>query len=681
MTGDDCGMADGEPSSLIIHHSSLITDSEQPSPVPPFEIKDCALITIATGIRAANVRELRDCAQTVTVDSIYHHFWSGRLKAGFEDPEYHNDFAIWAYRSLHDSILAERLSVIDPLSYATLEDLRQELIEVLEERLDEVEQPAWAPKDRQFEFMRSQTVIFATHRFAVHPRELESLLPHLSVGTIFYHFIDSRRRNLNGLDDFRNWMQSYGDLCGPLCDRIKQIDPYFSSLSELREALTAAFHDFFAALRGGAPEPECPLCEQKARPVQFASAVLQRYAEVVGEDVIEHLRQLSASLRGRRVVHVNSTRVGGGVAEILYKMVPLMRELGLDAAWEVIGGNPDFFQCTKSFHNALQGDKVFIPAALLQNYEETNARNAETLAPVLNDAELVVVHDPQPAALISHFPNRKGKWIWRCHIDLSRPYRPVWRYLRKFISQYDASIFSLSTFAQPLPHPIYLIAPSIDPLNDKNVELDEEEVNSVRAKLGIDANRPMILQVSRYDRFKDPLGVIEAYKLAKKFIPRLQLVLAGGEATDDPEGAIVLNEVRAASIDDPDIHVLLLPAEAHRTINALQRMTDIVLQKSTKEGFGLTVTEALWKNKPVIGGNTGGIRLQVINHHTGFLVDTPEGAALRIRYLYKHRELINEMGRKARRLVTENFLVTRDIREHLTLFLAMQTKTERIELG
>jgi len=644
-----------------------------PGGAPPFEIKDCALIAIATGKRAGNIRELHDLAGTVSSDCIYHHFWGGRLQSRFEDPEFHNDFAIWARHHLHDYILAERLSIIDPLAHPTLEDLRADLLEVLEERLDEVELPVWAPRDQQFEFIRSQIVIFPTRQSILHPRDLTAVLPHMSVGSIFYHFIDARRRVQDGLDDFRLWIRSFPD-CGPLDDRLKQIDPYFSTLAEIRAELAAVFQGFFG-------EVVCERCIRRMRPAAARPVILQRYAEVVGEDTMEHLLELAEPLRGRRVVHVNSTRVGGGVAEILRKMVPLMKELGLDASWEVITGTPDFYQCTKGFHNALQGDKVFLSSNLLQVYEETNARNAETLAPVLRDAEIVVIHDPQPAALISHFPDRKGKWIWRCHIDLSKPYRPVWRFLRRFIAQYDASIFSLPLFAQPLPHPIYLIAPSIDPLNEKNVDLDADEIRSVYAKLGIDPERPMILQVSRYDRFKDPLGVIEAYKLAKNFIPRLQLILAGGEATDDPEGAIVLNEVREASLDDPDIHVLLLPSEAHRTINALQRMADIVLQKSTKEGFGLTVTEAMWKQKPVIGGNTGGIRIQVFNHHTGFLVDTPEGAALRIRYLYKHRPLMEEMGRKAKSFVTENFLVTRHLREYLTLFHAVQGQRERIEVG
>lgn len=409
---------------------------------------------------------------------------------------------------------------------------------------------------------------------------------------------------------------------------------------------------------------------------------IQSYAGIAGTDVIDQLRQLAEPLRGMKVVHVNSTRVGGGVAEILAKLVPLMTDLGIDTRWEVITGNADFYQCTKHFHNALQGDDVEIPASLLRNFEEINKQNAEQLRPALEDADIVFIHDPQPAPLLSMMPERKGRWIWRCHIDVSRPHRPVWKYLRPFLTGYDASIWSLPDFAQSLPHPQYIIPPSIDPLSDKNVELPAAEVEEVYSRFDIDPRRPLLTQVSRYDRFKDPVGVIRAYRLSKNFAPGLQLVLAGGSATDDPEGAAVLDEVNAAANGDPDIKILLLPSDAHRTINALQRASDIVMQKSTKEGFGLTVTEALWKGKPVIGGNTGGIRLQVINHHTGFLVSSPEGAALRTRYLLNHRDVLESMGQKARTFVRDNFLLTRHLREYLTLMVILRNNhADRVELS
>jgi len=413
------------------------------------------------------------------------------------------------------------------------------------------------------------------------------------------------------------------------------------------------------------------------------SGLLDAYAQVAGEGAVRQLQRLADRLRGKRVLHVNSTRVGGGVAEILAKMVPLMQELGLSVEWEVMAGQSDFYQCTKSFHNALQGEPVDIPPRLYRAYEETNAENAARLRPLLEQADFVFIHDPQPAMLLELCPDRRGKWIWRCHIDLSRPFRPVWKYLETHVSGYDASIFSLAAFARSLPHTQYLIPPSIDPLSDKNVELEPGEVQAVRSEFALSPDRPMIVQVSRYDRFKDPLGVIRAYRLARKSIPALQLVLAGGGATDDPEGEAVLAEVKNAAEGDPDIHVLLLPPDAHRTINALQRAADIVVQKSVKEGFGLTVAEGLWKGKPVIGGNVGGIRLQVINHHTGFLVDTPEGAALRIRTLLQDRGRLKEMGEKAREYVRENFLLTRHLRDYLAVMVALQqgNAADRIELG
>lgn len=409
---------------------------------------------------------------------------------------------------------------------------------------------------------------------------------------------------------------------------------------------------------------------------------LGEYAKVAGDDAINHLRQLAEPLRGMKLVHVNSTRSGGGVAEILDKFVPLTQELGIDTRWEVITGDQTFYQCTKGMHNALQGNPVGIPDKALSAYVETNSVNAEQLRPVLEEADFVIIHDPQPAPLLHFCPNRKGKWVWRCHIDASHPYRPVWRYLRRFVSPYDASIFSLAAFAQVLPHAEYIIPPSIDPLSEKNIDLEDHYITAICEQYGIDRGRPMVTQISRYDRFKDPVGVIRAYQMAKRFVPSLQLVLAGGSASDDPEGELVLEEVRSVAGNDPDIHILLLPPDAHRTINALQRAADIVVQKSTREGFGLTVTEGLWKGKPVIGGDTGGIRLQVIDHHTGFLVNTPEGAALRIRYLLHQPDKIAAMGVKAREFARDNFLITRQLREYLTLMVGLlHGARDRIELA
>lgn len=411
------------------------------------------------------------------------------------------------------------------------------------------------------------------------------------------------------------------------------------------------------------------------------SGMLEQYAAVAGEDVVRQLQLLARPLQGLRVLHVNSTLQGGGVAEILAKLVPLMCELGLDARWEVIEGSVGFYQCTKQFHNGLQGQPVALSDALLREYERVNEVNAERLGPDLGHADVVFVHDPQPAALLRHIPQRRGKWIWRCHIDASHPHRPVWRYLRPLVAGYDASIFSLGDFARMLPHPTYLIPPSIDPLSEKNIGIDEAGIDACCERFRIDRRRPIVLQVSRFDRFKDPVGVVAAWRLARNYVPGLQLVLAGGGAADDPEGEVVLREVEAAVRGDPDVHLLLLPADANRVINALQRAADVVLQKSIREGFGLTVTEALWKGKPVIGGNTGGIRLQVVDHQTGFLVSSPEGAAVRLRYLLHYRERSARMGACGREHVRQNFLVTRQLREYLTVMLGLvRGFAHRIEL-
>lgn len=403
------------------------------------------------------------------------------------------------------------------------------------------------------------------------------------------------------------------------------------------------------------------------------------YLSIVSKDIIAQLLQIAELLKDKRVVHVNSAAEGGGVVEILKSIVPFFNALQVKTEWHVIKGSPLFFKCTKLFHNAMQGLKIHnFNTDLLKEYEEVNERNAHELGEKLESADFVFIHDPQCLPLINHFPHRKGKWFWRCHIDASHPDKFIWRYLRSFVEKYDASIFSMVDFAQELSHPIYLIFPSIDPLSEKNIELSIEEINLKCQEFGIDLKRPKILQVSRFDNFKDPLGVIKSYRLAKKFKPDIQLILAGGEATDDPEGPFVLEEVKKEAAKDPDIHVLLLPSAAHRVINALQRVSDIIMQKSIKEGFGLTVTEALWKQKPVIGGNTGGIRLQVFNHYTGFLVNTPEGAADKLRYLLQNRSNIKQMGENGKIFVKENFLITRHVREYLTLMASTFFKDEMV---
>ncbi len=403
----------------------------------------------------------------------------------------------------------------------------------------------------------------------------------------------------------------------------------------------------------------------------MGGATLAAYEAVVGPVAVSQLTQLARELTGARVVHVNSTREGGGVAEILGWLIPLMNDLGLNASWEVVDGHPAYFNVTKTFHNGLQGQNVALPRSMTQVYEETVAANAERLRPILEDADFVFIHDPQPAFLLPLCPERKGKWVWRCHIDASHPNRKVWTYLRSIVQGYDTSIFSMPDFAQRLDHPQFIIAPSIDPLSEKNRDLSDAEIAACTDRFKLAPDMPILTQISRFDRFKDPLGVIDAFKMLNGSVDA-QLVLAGGGATDDPEGAAVLEEVREAAQDDPRIFVLMLPPDAHRTINALQRLSTVVIQKSLQEGFGLTVTEAMWKSRTVIGGNVGGIRLQVHNYHTGFLVDTPEGAALRIRELLRNPVRMVQMGETARNFVKHNFLLTRHLREYLTLMLGLK---------
>lgn len=389
---------------------------------------------------------------------------------------------------------------------------------------------------------------------------------------------------------------------------------------------------------------------------------LDDYRDVVPKGTMDFLKCLAEQVKGKKILHINSTKVGGGVAEMLSSDFPLLKDLGVDAQWQVISGTEEFFNVTKSFHNALQGQEQHITQQMLQAYLEVNRENAQRLS---FDADYVVIHDPQPAALIESRP-AQGKWVWRCHIDISRPQWKVWNFLKQFVVHYDAAIFSLPRFAQRLPIPQFLIFPSIDPLSDKNRDLSPQEQSQILSRLNVPTDKPILLQVSRFDRFKDPLGVIQAYQLVKKHHD-VQLVLAGGGATDDPEGETVLSEVREAARDDPDIHILLLPPDANLEINALQRAATIVLQKSLREGFGLTVAEALWKGKPVIGGSAGGITAQLVYGVTGFTVNSVEGAAFRIHHLLDNPEVMTKIGENAKEYVRQNFLITRHLGDWLAL--------------
>ena len=398
-------------------------------------------------------------------------------------------------------------------------------------------------------------------------------------------------------------------------------------------------------------------------PAPVPSPHLDDYRSIVGGAVIDELRLLARDLKGKTVKMVNSTAVGGGVAEMLNRLVPLVGELEVATHWDVITGGNDFFEVTKAFHNALHGSPYELTRHAQEIFLSYNEQNRQRMQ--FNE-DVVVIHDPQPAPLIRARQDGASRWVWRCHIDLSNPHPQVWGFLRPFVEQYDAAIVSSQSFARQLSIPQYLFYPCIDPLSEKNKPLEDSVVQKVCDEFGIDRSRPIVTQVSRFDRLKDPVGVVQAFKLARKYVD-CQLVLAGGGASDDPEGAIVLGEVREAVGSDPDVIILDLPPWCALEINALQQASTLVVQKSIREGFGLTVTEALWKGKATIAGAVGGIPNQIIHNLTGALVHSVEGCAYQIRYLLTHLEFAAQLGRNGREHVKENFLITTNVRRWLLL--------------
>lgn len=396
---------------------------------------------------------------------------------------------------------------------------------------------------------------------------------------------------------------------------------------------------------------------------------LDDYSPIIGAPEVAELRALAASLQGHSIQMVNSTAVGGGVAEILTRLVPILQELELPIRWDVITGGNDFFEITKAMHNALHGAPYQLPP---ESFETFLAYNEQNLARLHLDGEFTVIHDPQPVALIQGRNQHLGHWIWRCHIDLSRPNPAVWQFLEPWVRKYDAAIFSSPDFAQKLPIPQYLFFPCIDPLSEKSRELDPEVVQGVLDHYGIDAGRHILTQVSRFDRLKDPVGVVRAYRIVKRYFD-CQLVLAGGKADDDPEGEAVLSEVNEAAKGDPDIHILNLAPWSPVEINALQTASTLIIQKSLREGFGLTVAEALWKKRPVVASAVGGIPMQVIHKHTGLLAHSVEGTAYQIRFLLSNPALAARLGQQGHQHVREHFLITTNAKRYLTLFLHLRS--------
>ena len=391
---------------------------------------------------------------------------------------------------------------------------------------------------------------------------------------------------------------------------------------------------------------------------------IEEYIPIVGQSVIDDLRLVAEKLKGKVIQHINSTSVGGGVAEILNRMVPLLRELGVDTRWDLIKGGEQFFGVTKKFHNVLHGRSDEINERDFEIFMETSQSNIEE---VNIYGDVVFIHDPQPIAMIKK--KSDNKWIWRCHIDVSNPNARVWKFLMDFITQYDAAVFSAPAFSRRLPIRQFLISPSIDPLSDKNKDLSDEVINGVLRKYDINKNKPIVTQISRFDRLKDPQGVIEVYLQVKKYID-CQLILAGGSATDDPEGAKVFEEAKKKAEQDKDIHILLLP-QNDIEVNALQRASTVIIQKSLREGFGLTVAEALWKAKPVVASNVGGIPLQIKHKYSGLLCHSIQGAAFALKQLLNSPDYAKKLGENGREHIRNNFLITRHIRDYMLLFLSL----------
>ncbi len=399
------------------------------------------------------------------------------------------------------------------------------------------------------------------------------------------------------------------------------------------------------------------------------------YSPIVGKPNIDELFFMARYLEGKRIQNINSTAVGGGVAEILSRMVPLLKQLGVQTRWDVMKGNEKFFETTKKFHNGLHGIAVDISDEEYEWFLEVNRQNAAELT----FDDIIFVHDPQPVALIEQRKYIGRNWLWRCHIDFSKPDKKIWKFLERYIAKYDSAIFSAPAFARKLSIPQILISPSIDPLSDKNKDIPEAVIDQIFSKFNIDREKPIITQISRFDYLKDPLGVIKAYKLVKKHLD-IQLILAGGGAIDDPEGPIIMQQVQEEASKDKDIIVLFLPPSSDIEINALQRGSTVVLQKSLKEGFGLTVSEALWKAKPTIASAVGGIPLQIAHKYSGILTHSIEGTAHWIKQLINEPEFAKRLGENGKEHIKNNYLITRHIKDYLLLFISLYHQGEVVNL-
>jgi trehalose synthase len=403
------------------------------------------------------------------------------------------------------------------------------------------------------------------------------------------------------------------------------------------------------------------------QPVAVGTKSLADYTHIVGRDLIAEIRELAEPLQGARVVHVSATAFGGGVSEILYTLVPLMKDVGLDAEWQVIYGREEFFNATKLMHNALQGAPEDLTPEQWDTWQHYNEMNAREL---VGGWDVALIHDPQPAALHTLVPEKAKGWVWRCHIDLSTPNPATIERLLPYITTYPQSLFHMAQYVpQGMGGKVNIVPPAIDPLAPKNMALSPEDAAYVCSQFGIDVDRPMICQVSRFDPWKDPLGVIDAYRIVKEQFPDVQLALVGSMASDDPEGWDYFNATVSHAAGDPDVHILNnFNNVGAIEVNAFQSQSDVLIQKSTREGFGLTVSEAIWKGRPFVGGNVGGIPLQVQDGVSGFLVGTAQECAQRTMEILADPGLGKTLGLKGKEHVRTHFLTPRYLRDYLKIF-------------
>jgi trehalose synthase len=404
------------------------------------------------------------------------------------------------------------------------------------------------------------------------------------------------------------------------------------------------------------------------QPVAVGQKNLADYTHIVGWPLIDEIRKLAEPLKGRRILHLSATAFGGGVSEILYTLIPLMRDVGLEVEWHVIYGREEFFNATKLMHNALQGNPQDLTDEQWDTWKQYNEMNAGQLS---EDWDVVIVHDPQPAAMHSLVPEKSRAWVWRCHIDLSTPNPATIERLLPYLEGYPASLFHMKHYVpNGMNGKVHIVPPAIDPLAPKNMALSPEDAVFVCNQFGLDVDRPLICQVSRFDPWKDPLGVIDAYRIVKEDFPDAQLALVGSMATDDPEGWDFFNDTIAHAEGDPDIHILNnFNNVGAIEVNAFQSHADVLMQKSTREGFGLTVSEAIWKARPMIAGNVGGIPLQIKDGESGYLVETVEQCAQRTLEILRDPALGKELGRKGKEYVRTHFLMPRLLRDWMRIFL------------